>query len=154
MAKCALRRQTPEVGAECPNWARSDLSGGRLATAVPTANAIIAILKKWVADGNLRKRHQTSRKNYKDCRQGYHPHGHAMPAITTNSPWPALPLSEWADTCDTQHLWTRCSARCASLRPAEISTGKSDNFRPKLRCAGTLREPQTNSHIIGWHISY
>jgi hypothetical protein len=40
MAKCALRRQTPEVGAECPNWARSDLSGGRLATAVPTANAI------------------------------------------------------------------------------------------------------------------
>src|SRR5208282_2805587 len=26
---CALRRQTPEVGAECPNWARSDLCGGR-----------------------------------------------------------------------------------------------------------------------------
>ena len=25
MAQCALRRQTPEVGAECPNWARSEL---------------------------------------------------------------------------------------------------------------------------------
>jgi hypothetical protein len=30
MAKCALCRQTPEVGAECPNRARSDLCGGRL----------------------------------------------------------------------------------------------------------------------------
>ena len=29
MAKRAVCRQTPEVGAECPNWARSDLSGGR-----------------------------------------------------------------------------------------------------------------------------
>jgi hypothetical protein len=28
LAKCALCRQTPEVGAECPNWARSDLCGG------------------------------------------------------------------------------------------------------------------------------
>ena len=28
LAECALRRQTPEVGAECPNWARSDLRGG------------------------------------------------------------------------------------------------------------------------------
>ena len=40
MAKCALCRQTPEVGAECPNWARSDLCGGRLETAVPAAIGI------------------------------------------------------------------------------------------------------------------
>src|SRR4051812_11474442 len=39
LAKCALCRQTPEVGAECPNWARSDLCGGRSAMGVPTANA-------------------------------------------------------------------------------------------------------------------
>ena len=38
LAKCALCRQTPEVGAECPNWARSDLCGGRSAMGVPTAN--------------------------------------------------------------------------------------------------------------------
>src|SRR5208282_3984976 len=38
LAKCALRRQTPAVGAECPNWARSDLCGGRSAMGVPTAN--------------------------------------------------------------------------------------------------------------------
>ena len=38
LAECALRRQTPEVGAECPNWARSDLCGGRSAMNVPTAN--------------------------------------------------------------------------------------------------------------------
>ena len=38
-AECALRRQTPEVGAECPNWARSDLFGGRSIMSVPTANA-------------------------------------------------------------------------------------------------------------------
>ena len=38
LAQCALRRQTPEVGAECPNWARSDLCGGRSAMSVPTAN--------------------------------------------------------------------------------------------------------------------
>ena len=28
LALGALRRQTPKVGAECPNWARSDLCGG------------------------------------------------------------------------------------------------------------------------------
>jgi hypothetical protein len=39
VAECALGRQTPEVGAECPNWARSDLRGGRSAMGVPTANA-------------------------------------------------------------------------------------------------------------------
>ena len=27
--------------------------------------------------------------------------------MTANSPWPPLPLSEWADTCDTLHLWTQ-----------------------------------------------
>jgi RNA-directed DNA polymerase len=35
LAKCALCRQTPEVGAECPNWARSDLCGGRSVMGVP-----------------------------------------------------------------------------------------------------------------------
>src|SRR5258708_17549339 len=34
------KSQTPEVGAECPNWARSDLCGGRSAMGVPTANRI------------------------------------------------------------------------------------------------------------------
>ena len=33
-----LCRQILEVGAVCLNWARTDLCGGRLATAVPTAN--------------------------------------------------------------------------------------------------------------------
>src|SRR4051812_40070742 len=32
-----LRRQTPKVGAECPNWARSDLCGGRSVMSVPTS---------------------------------------------------------------------------------------------------------------------
>ena len=32
------RRYKPEVGAVCPNWARTDLSGGREVTRVPTAN--------------------------------------------------------------------------------------------------------------------
>src|SRR3954447_8104696 len=39
LAKPALRRQTPEVGAECPNGARSDLCGGMPAMAFPTAMA-------------------------------------------------------------------------------------------------------------------
>ena len=33
----ALCRQTPKVGAECLNWARSDLCGGRSVMSVPTA---------------------------------------------------------------------------------------------------------------------
>jgi RNA-directed DNA polymerase len=37
LASAALRRQTPEVGAVCPNWARTDLCGGREVTRVPTA---------------------------------------------------------------------------------------------------------------------
>ena len=32
------RRHTPEVGAVCPKWARTDLCGGREVTRVPTAN--------------------------------------------------------------------------------------------------------------------
>ncbi len=34
----AICRYTPEVGAVCPNWARTDLCGGREVTRVPTAN--------------------------------------------------------------------------------------------------------------------
>ena len=37
VARETLRRQTPEVGAVCPNWARTDLCGGREVTRVPTA---------------------------------------------------------------------------------------------------------------------
>ena len=37
LAQCALCSQTPEVGAVCPNWARTDLCGGREVTRVPTA---------------------------------------------------------------------------------------------------------------------
>ena len=33
LARCALRRHTPEVGAQCPNWARWDLCGLRLESA-------------------------------------------------------------------------------------------------------------------------
>jgi hypothetical protein len=32
-----LCRYTPEVGAVCPNWARTDLCGGRSVMSVPTA---------------------------------------------------------------------------------------------------------------------
>src|SRR6202030_3454758 len=42
LGECALRRQTPEVGAECPNWARSELSRGRSETNVPTGNGSMA----------------------------------------------------------------------------------------------------------------
>ena len=38
LAKRTLRRQTPEVGAGCPNWARPVLCGGRSEMSVPTAN--------------------------------------------------------------------------------------------------------------------
>jgi hypothetical protein len=40
VAREALRRQTPKVGAVCPNWARTDLCGGREVTRVPTAKVI------------------------------------------------------------------------------------------------------------------
>src|SRR3954452_24571497 len=37
LAKCAVCRQTPKVGAECGNPARSDLCGGTGVTRFPTA---------------------------------------------------------------------------------------------------------------------
>ena len=37
VARSAHRRHTPKVGAVCPNWARTDLCGGREVTRVPTA---------------------------------------------------------------------------------------------------------------------
>ena len=45
VAKHALRRQTPEVGAGCPNWARPDLCGGRSVMGVPTA----ILVRCWLA---------------------------------------------------------------------------------------------------------
>src|SRR5271165_1160421 len=39
LAKRTLCRQTPEVGAGCPNRARPVLCGGRSEMSVPTANA-------------------------------------------------------------------------------------------------------------------
>jgi hypothetical protein len=42
----AQRRHVPEVGAVCPNWARTDLCGGREVTRVPTA--IIAVSERHV----------------------------------------------------------------------------------------------------------
>jgi hypothetical protein len=36
-AQCSICRQTPKVGAACVNCARSDRSGGRPETGVPTA---------------------------------------------------------------------------------------------------------------------
>src|SRR6202790_2833961 len=38
IAKC---RHTPEAGAVCPNWARTDLCGGREVTRVPTAKLAV-----------------------------------------------------------------------------------------------------------------
>ena len=38
LAECAVRRQTPKVGAVCGNSARTDLCGGRSEMGVPTAN--------------------------------------------------------------------------------------------------------------------
>ena len=38
---CALPSDTPEVGAECPNWARSDLCGGRSAMIRPYRECVI-----------------------------------------------------------------------------------------------------------------
>ena len=35
--------------------------------------------------------------------------------MTANSPWPPLPLSEWADTCDTLHLWTQVVGKARLL---------------------------------------
>jgi hypothetical protein len=40
----ALCRQIPKVGAECLNWARSDLCGGRPAMDVPTANTFGGVI--------------------------------------------------------------------------------------------------------------
>src|SRR6202161_2440819 len=40
VAREAIRRQTPKVGAICPNWARMYLFGGREVTRVPTAIVI------------------------------------------------------------------------------------------------------------------
>ena len=37
VTKNALPSHTPKVGAVCPNWARTDLCGGRSVMSVPTA---------------------------------------------------------------------------------------------------------------------
>src|SRR6202023_176523 len=53
LARAALRRQTPEVGAECVNSACSDLCGGCAAMRIPTANLgkVSFVEAETVADG-------------------------------------------------------------------------------------------------------
>ena len=59
MARPALCRQTPKVGAECSNWARSDLCGGCPVTGIPTV--ILGQFRdgrEWLLGGRLaRARH-------------------------------------------------------------------------------------------------
>jgi RNA-directed DNA polymerase len=43
LARCPLSRQTPEVGAECLNQARSDLCGGCRVTGIPTAIQVCSL---------------------------------------------------------------------------------------------------------------
>src|SRR5580700_787877 len=38
------RRYIPKVGAVCPNWARTDLCGGREVTRVPTAKVVARLV--------------------------------------------------------------------------------------------------------------
>src|SRR6202022_1958273 len=47
LAKRTLRRQTPKVGAVCPNRARTVLCGGRSAMSVPTATEPTARACAW-----------------------------------------------------------------------------------------------------------
>ena len=44
----AKRRQSPEVGAVCLNWARTDLCGGREVTRVPTAPSYCELLQAYI----------------------------------------------------------------------------------------------------------
>jgi len=53
MAERALCRHAPKVGAECLNWARSDLCGGRGVIPVPTA-----ILRQAMASRQIKSRHR------------------------------------------------------------------------------------------------
>jgi hypothetical protein len=41
MVASTLRRQAPEVGAVCLNWARTVMCGGRSAMSVPTAISVL-----------------------------------------------------------------------------------------------------------------
>src|SRR5215831_18153494 len=45
LARSALRRQTPKVGAGCSNWARPDLRGGCAVMCIPTA--ILGRVEMW-----------------------------------------------------------------------------------------------------------
>jgi hypothetical protein len=45
MAERSLCRHAPKVGAECLNWARSDLCGGRGVIPIPTAIEFLMIFK-------------------------------------------------------------------------------------------------------------
>src|SRR5881227_1736755 len=55
--KNALPSHTPKVGAVCPNWARTDLCGGRSVMSVPTAiSYAVFCLKKKKARADSRDR--------------------------------------------------------------------------------------------------
>ncbi len=64
LARAALRRPTPEVGAECVNGACSDLCGGCAAMRIPTANRIDGLRSfrsaPWVAQTGQNRKASTA----------------------------------------------------------------------------------------------
>src|SRR5215472_19159406 len=46
LARSAFRRQTPKVGAGCPNWARPDPCGGCPVMGIPTAIYIVWMVSR------------------------------------------------------------------------------------------------------------
>ena len=58
------RRHTPEVGAVCPNWARTDLCGGREVTR--------SLLRKWTTDGQTALVTQSDYAAYARRTASYH----------------------------------------------------------------------------------
>src|SRR5512140_408832 len=62
--------------------------------------------------------------------------------------WPALPLAQWRDTCDTLHLWTQVAGKIALALAPPINHFWGTTFRvvprglrtPTLFCQGRAFE--------------
>jgi len=54
--------------------------------------------------------------------------------MSSSSPWPALPLSEWSETCETLLRWTQVVGKVRMVLTPLVNHWRPSNVRSSVGC--------------------
>ena len=139
LARSALRRQTPKVGAGCSNWARPDLCGGCPVMGIPTAilgrlrSSEPGIRRQIFARPRAIAARRCTPCRYPGCRK------------------PSIPAGRATQEPASRHH-TSASARPDRVRYGGrmLCTTRPIGRVPQRRCPRSLADPNRNSSPLPW----